>query len=133
MMTLKEIREDYVRYSTNVSNICRNLCFAGIGVVWIFKVTNTTTIPTQLYFPLLLFIVALGLDLLQYFVQTIIWYRYYLKHKSDVKNGKTEDDVVVREPEWINAFTWAIWGLKFFAVIIAYIKVGLYVHSQIIV
>lgn len=131
MMTIKEIRDDYVRYSTNVSNLCRNLSFAGFGIIWIFKYEGSTTIPQCLNLPLLLFIIALAFDLLQYVIQTIIWYRYYLKNKPKPTEHTTEEDKHVNEPEGRNAVTWTFWGLKLFTVILAYCILGVYVFSNI--
>ena len=133
-MTLKEIREDYVRYSANVSELSRNLSYAGIGVVWIFKqsasedaieTTFMNSIPVELRWPLLLFIVVLILDLLQYVIQTAIWYPYYTKYKELHKDEK-EDDVNLQEPESYNIIPWGFWFLKLMIVIIAYILMGLF-------
>lgn len=119
-MTLKEIREDYVRYSTNVSELSRNLAYAGIGIVWIFKQSNTndellstfmSSIPSELKWPLILFIVVLILDLFQYVIQTAIWYPYYAKHKEIHKEEK-EDDVNLQEPEIYSAIPWCFWVFK---------------------
>lgn len=133
-MTLKEIREDYVRYSANVSELSRNLSYAGIGVVWIFKqsasedaieTTFMNSIPVELRWPLLLFIVVLILDLLQYVIQTAIWYPYYTKYKELHKDEK-EDNVNLQEPESYNIIPWGFWFFKLMIVIIAYILMGLF-------
>ncbi len=133
-MTLKEIREDYVRYSANVSELSRNLSYAGIGVVWIFKqsasgdaikTTFMSSIPEELRWPLLLFIAVLILDLLQYDIQTGIWYPYYIKNKEQHKDEK-EDDVNLQEPESYNIIPWGFWIFKLIIVIIAYIFLGLF-------
>ena len=133
-MTLKEIREDYVRYSANVSELSRNLSYAGIGVVWIFKqsasenaieTTFMNSIPVELRWPLILFIVVLILDLLQYVIQTAIWYPYYTKYK-ELHKDKKEDDVNLQEPESYNIIPWCFWIFKLIIVIIAYILMGLF-------
>lgn len=133
-MTLKEIREDYVRYSANVSELSRNLSYAGIGVVWIFKqsasgdaikTTFMNSIPNELRLPLLLFIAVLILDLFQYVIQTAIWYPYYTKNKVLHKDEK-EDDVNLQEPEIYNIVPWGFWLFKLIIVIIAYILLGLF-------
>ncbi len=133
-MTLKEIREDYVRYSANVSELSRNLSYAGIGVVWIFKqsmpedaieTTFMNSIPVELRWPLILFIVVLILDLLQYVIQTAIWYPYYTKYKEQHKDEK-EDDVNLQEPESYNIIPWGFWIFKLIIVVIAYILMGLF-------
>lgn len=133
-MTLKEIREDYVRYSTNVSELSRNLAYAGIGIVWIFKQPITgdagistfmSSIPSELKWPLILFIAVLILDLFQYVVQTSIWYPYYAKHKKLHGNEK-EDDVNLLEPEIYSAIPWCFWLFKLIMVVIAYFLMGIF-------
>lgn len=137
-MTLKEIREDYVRYSTNVSDLSRNLSYAGIGIIWIFKQsssgdTSSTTfmnsIPSELRGPLMLFAIVLVLDIFQYFIQTLIWYFYYLKQKHTNENDN-EDDVIVQEPEKRNIIPWILWCVKFIIVIIAYILLGYFLLKK---
>lgn len=133
-MTLKEIREDYVRYSSNVSELSRNLSYAGIGIIWLFKqsisndsvqTTFMNSIPSELRLPLVLFVIALVIDILQYFLQTTIWYFYYLKNKSKRKqtNG-VEDTINLQEPEWLNILPWLFWLGKFLLVIVAYFLIG---------
>lgn len=131
-MTLKEIREDYVRYSTNVSELSRNLSYAGIGIVWIFKQSNAqnlttatfmNSIPDELRIPLILFVVVLILDLLQYVIQTAIWYPYYLDNKK-LHPMDNEEDVNLQEPEKYSIIPWAFWIFKLIIVVVAYFMMG---------
>lgn len=131
-MTLKEIREDYVRYSANVSELSRNLSYAGIGIVWIFKQSSPeeamktafmNSIPYELRWPLLLFIVVLILDLFQYVIQTAIWYPYYKEQKEKHKDEK-EEDVNLNEPEKYNTIPWWFWIFKLIIVVFAYVLMG---------
>lgn len=133
-MTLKEIREDYVRYSTKVSELSRNLSYAGIGVIWIFKHANISdvdvstfmgSIPSELRYPLILFVAALVLDLLQYVIQTIIWYPYYVGKKKKHK-GENEENVILQEPEIYNVIPWCFWIFKLIIVVVAYFILGLF-------
>lgn len=133
-MTLKEIRDDYVRYSANVSELSRNLSYAGIGIVWIFKHSSNSeedvstfmsSIPSELKWPLILFIAVLILDLFQYVIQTAIWYPYYVKHKEQHKNEK-EDDVNLHEPEIYSAIPWCFWLFKLIIVVVAYFLMGIF-------
>ena len=134
MMKIKEIRDDYVRYSTDVSNLSRNLSFAGIGIIWIFKATEhseAVSIPAALLFPLFLFIIALGLDIFQYILQTAIWYIYYLIKKPRKNSTETEDTKYVHEPEWLNAIPWGIWFAKTVCVVCAYWRLGKFVFPKV--
>jgi hypothetical protein len=133
-MTLKEIREDYVRYSTIVSELSRNLSYVGIGIVWIFKQTNTVnipkatfmnSIPLELRMPLILFIAVLIVDLFQYVIQTLIWYPYYVRQKKKHPN-ENEDTIDLNEPESYSVIPWMFWIFKLLMVIAAYFQMGLF-------
>ena len=78
-MRLREIRSDYERYSTKVSDINRQLIFAGIAIVWLFRASNdggNTIFPTELHPTLFYFILSFGADILQYSLQSIYWFCY---------------------------------------------------------
>lgn len=75
-MKIKDVREAYYFYSGKASDVARQLAFAGIAVVWIFKVEATPTsvaLPPELFKPLIAFVVTLLLDALQYAAGTLIW------------------------------------------------------------
>jgi hypothetical protein len=76
-MKLEDTRKAYQEYSKAASDVTRELAFAGIAVIWIFRITNAASgvpgIPATLHLPLVLFVVALGLDLLHYATGTVIW------------------------------------------------------------
>ena len=68
-MKIHEIRDAYYEASGTVSDISRQLAFAGIAVIWVLKVGDGSGgIPfsSELVIPLYCFVSALGLDLLQY-------------------------------------------------------------------
>lgn len=126
-MKLEEIRKDYERYSTKVSDLNRKLIFAGIAVIWIFRVTSSgkTEIPKELITPLFWFILSLGADILQYIIQSLIWYFYYSNKKRKLKCDNTEQQIV-NEPEWPNIFSWLLWITKVGATVFAYVKLAIY-------
>lgn len=128
-MKLSEIRSDYVRYSTKLSDINRQLIFAGIAIVWLFRISTTDgiTIPQDLLYPLLLFVASFLFDLIQYLVQSVIWYIYYWIKKS---SNVSEDDIVAESELW-NIPTWAFWLLKVLTLILGYYKLGEYLLNSL--
>jgi hypothetical protein len=68
-------------YTKKAGDISRQLGLAGIGVIWVFRVTSGQTpslgeigaIPRIFYCPLLLIVISLGLDALQYIIGAIVW------------------------------------------------------------
>ena len=132
-MKLREIRNDHERYSTKVSDINRQLIFAGIAIVWLFRMSNNdgnTIFPIGLHPTLLFFILSFGADILQYFSQSVIWFLYYWYQKYNTKIYKNKDveDIVVKEPEWPNIIPWLFWLLKVICSIIAYYKLGVFLN-----
>lgn len=132
-MKLREIRNDYERYSTRVSDINRQLIFAGIAIVWLFRVSNNdgnTVFPIGLYPTLFFFILSFGADILQYTIQSILWFGFYWnrKYKNRKLEKKDVEDIIVKEPEWPNLIPWGFWIAKVVCTIIAYCKLGIYLN-----
>ncbi len=74
-MKLKEAREFYYDRSGLASDSARQLAFAGIAVVWILA-TNDEAVAVEansLRLPLLAFVLALALDLIQYYAAALFW------------------------------------------------------------
>ena len=131
MLDLKEIREAYEELSGKASEIGRQLNFAGIGIVWIFNKTTDLSkldvnLPVQLIFPLFLLCGSLALDLLQYFLSTLIWYGYYLANHRKDQEDQTKK---IEESEWINLLPWGFWVLKLVLTGWAYVLLALYLFN----
>lgn len=121
-MTVKELREAYEDISAILSGINRQLCFAGIAVVWIFnKSSYGLNIPEDLYWPTLLFVSSLFLDVVQYVYQTIVTYVLFLGYKFRKK--KKDDDSVGENEGWYYP-SWAFFILKIIALVWGYVKIG---------
>lgn len=129
-MKLSEIREDYEELSGLLSKFNRQLAFAGIGIVWLFRTTDvqgTTTIDTKMLTPILCFVISFGFDLLQYLWQSYVWYIYYWYKRE---RGSNEDDEM-NEPEWPNIIAWIMFTIKVCALMAAYIHLGIYLYSHL--
>lgn len=129
-MKLSEIRKAYEDLSGKLSDVNRQLAFAGIGIIWIFKISednNSTSIPNELFTPLLALIISLGIDLLQYLIQTFTWYFYYLYKQSQ---GNSEEQEI-NEPEYFNYLPWLFLLFKVVALITAYVYMFEYLRRQL--
>lgn len=90
-MKLEKYLETYYWFSGKASDVARQLAFAGVAIIWIFKAGNglQTKIPNGLLLPLILLCLSLASDLLQYVTGTIIWgffHRYHEKKMTgDIK------------------------------------------------
>ena len=90
MMKLSEIRKAYEDLTGKLSDINRQLCFAGFGIIWIFnKTSNELSVPPQLYVPAIWLISSLFIDIIQYIYSSLTWAIYYnIKREKD----KNDDD-----------------------------------------
>ena len=130
-MKLEEIRKDYERYSTNVSSLNRQLIFAGLAIIWLFRIPEkgTASIPIELVDSLFFFVFSLCSDIFQYVTQSLIWTGYYWYNKCKHRNSKKNvEECVVNEPEWPNLLPWLLWVLKIVFLGIAYWKLACYLH-----
>jgi hypothetical protein len=102
--------------SDKASEINRNLAFAGIAIIWLFKIDSDggrQIVPPELFLPGLLLVIGLAFDLLQYVIKSELWYRLARKHE---KAGKTEFHVF----PWVNYPGDTLYWLKIIATDSAY-------------
>lgn len=118
-MKLKDCRESYYYNSGKASDISRQLGFAGLALIWAFRVssTGTTVIPSDLRWASFMLIIGLALDFLQYIVATIVWGIY---HRFKERKHTSEDQDFLA-PRAINYPANACFLLKQVAIFIAYI------------
>jgi len=74
---VEHYRQTFYEFSGKASDATRQLAFAAIAVIWLFKKDAPLSIPHDLILPGILVIAALAADLLQYTVGAGIWYTYY--------------------------------------------------------
>lgn len=118
-MKLKDARELYYFYSGKTSDLVRQLGLAGIAVIWIFKydVQGVPKIPQALLPPLILIVLGLALDLLQYAVATSIWGIF--QRRKEVSG--VADDADFLAPKQFNWPTIGLFVLKAASIIAAYV------------
>jgi hypothetical protein len=100
-MNLQGYRDTFYFFTGKVSDISRQLAFAGIAIIWIFKkdVPGTgLTVPRELLLPGVFIVLALGFDLLQYCIATVIWFFYY---RIKEMRGVAENAELGRHSEWL--------------------------------
>ena len=74
-MRLDVCSQLYADFTAKASDVARQLAFAGIAIVWIFRqqAGDKPVLPTELLLPAALFAVTLAFDLLQYIAASISW------------------------------------------------------------
>lgn len=115
---LSEFKDDYYFFTGKLSDINRQIAFAGIALIWVFKQNDDKNIliDESLILPAILIVLALGFDILQYIYQSITWSIFYTYHK---RKNKSEDKKI-QSPEYLNYLAWFFFSIKVILVLIAY-------------
>lgn len=116
-MKLSDYQNTYYEFSGNASNVARQIAFAGIALIWIFKKDSGTgfSLPNELLWPALFLIIGLTADLLQYISSSVVWGVF---HRTNEARGYKPDDEL-DAPIFLN---WP--GLFFFWTKLVFISCG---------
>ncbi len=120
-MKLEDAKTAYYEYSGKTSDIIRYLGLAGIAIIWIFRMESSSklSLPQNLLLPIILLIIGLSCDLLQYVTASIVWGVYHrFKEKTMVDTSKDFE-----APRQINWLTNAFFCLKILTIVWAYILI----------
>jgi hypothetical protein len=127
-MNLKEAREFYYYYSEAASDVSRKLNFAGLALIWLFKINDNGQdhIPSELLFPCTLIILSLSFDILQYIYGTAAW-GIFSRQKEKEGNDEFKAPRVINWPSllcfWIKTSMIPVAYLfLFYHIVIAYYK-----------
>ncbi len=87
-MKLSEYRETYYEFSDKASAAARQLAFAGIAVIWIFRIEQEAGVGIEpdLLLPLALLALSLAFDLLQYITATFVWGLFQWHQERKLEN-----------------------------------------------
>ena len=102
-MKLREIGENRNYYTETLSKIVRQLDFAGIAVVWIFRVAGENgqiSFSSELLWALGFFVSSLILDLLQYAYASAAWSCFFRRCETKHKLKLDGDRVAPRSINW---------------------------------
>ena len=104
-MNLSDCRSAYQDLSAKASEVARNLAFAGIAIIWIFRIEQGTEIgiPQDLIPATILLLLTLGADLLHYLAGSVIWSIY---HRLKERSGTAENEEFTAPPllNWPSLF-----------------------------
>lgn len=130
-MKLSQYKEDFYHFSGKLSDINRQIAFAGIALIWIFKKTNGNEIVIchELVLPSILLALALGFDIFQYIYQSITWALFYRYHEKRLKKKKIDKEI--HAPTVLNYPSWIFFILKVLLVITAYIFIIIYLTNTL--
>lgn len=117
-MILQKYRDDFYFFSGKASDISRQLAFAAIAIIWLFKkdAAGQLTVPLDLIRPGILVVLALALDLLQYCLATLIWYFFY----RSLERRHVPETQDVTHSVWLERPISAVFWIKIVLIIVAY-------------
>ncbi|WP_175703183.1 hypothetical protein [Burkholderia ambifaria] len=133
MTTVAEYQGTYHWHSTKASDVSRQLGFAGIAVIWLFKTqatgSPTITMPALLDLPLALIVLSLSLDLFQYIWQSMLWGVVWRLFER--RHGLENDDHF-EVSKYLNWPAIGIFWLKLLTMIVGYICLLKYLTGVLI-
>lgn len=128
-MKIQDYRDTFYTFSGKASDLNRQLGFAGIAIIWLFKKEpiGGLTIPRELVLPSFLIVGSLVCDMVQYCLASIIWHWFY---RSKEKIGIKEDKDLAHSV-WLERPIWIAFWLKIVLIVAAYVFISLFLWSQI--
>ena len=123
-MKLEEYRQTFYTYSGKASDLNRQLGFAAIALIWLFKIDRggQLAIPDTLIVPGILIVLSLCFDMLHYCVGTVIWRCFY---RTKEKNGVSEE-AEIQHSVWLERPIYALFAMKIVFMMSAYVGILLF-------
>jgi hypothetical protein len=121
MMKLKEYLDTYYEFSGKTSDVARQLAFAAIAIIWIFRDSDGAhqLLPDKLIVPAFTVMLALALDFAQYVSGTFIW-GFFHRFKE---RGGVEADTEIKASPWLNKPILFFFIAKILSLILGYILI----------
>jgi hypothetical protein len=131
-MKLSDYKKTYYEFSGLTSGVARNLAFAGIALVWIFKTEAAPTprITQHLIIPTVLLALTLTFDLLQYIAGTCVWGFFQWYHERKLHDAT--EDPELDSPSWLKLPQFTFFVLKLATVLSAYLFITVYIWNMCI-
>ena len=118
-MKLKEAWDNYADHTRRVGELVRQLSFAGIAVIWLFRIEDdgSTRIADDLRLPTLLLVLSLALDFLQAAIGSAVWGVFGRKKELEFGEDYAGD---FKRPRQINWPALTLFWAKTAGIVLAY-------------
>lgn len=130
MPNIQTYRDYHYEATVKVSENIRTLAIAELAIVWIFieKQANQYFIPPGLVFPIVLVVIALVLDFIQYVYKSIAYHVVFRRFEYQLEKKKiTENNNRLYVDLWINRISYIIFYTKVIVLTVSYIFLISYV------
>lgn len=129
MSYYKDMQKTYLDYTSKASQSVKTNAISGLAAVWI--ISHPPKDSTSLFFEYrhlfaisaLLFICAIGLDLIHSFSGSIVFWIYIQQKFREYKGHEKERDKTnFTYPWWVTWIPWTFYVLKILAIVAATLK-----------
>jgi hypothetical protein len=124
MLSLSEARDASNEYSGKASELARQLGFAALGIIWIFKKDQPggeIDIAPALIRAAAAVAVGLAFDFLQYLIGSEVWERLFFHHESKCKDeGETFESYKFTISKWFLRPMSFCYYSKIVSIVVAY-------------
>ena len=119
MPKLQDYREAFYTFSGKASDLSRQLSFAGIALIWLFKQDRAgqPVIPPELILPSIFIVGSLALDMVHYVTASGIWYLFY----RSKENANVKESTELKHSPWLDGTIMVLFAAKLMCVILAYL------------
>ncbi|BFG70143.1 hypothetical protein KACHI17_10240 [Sediminibacterium sp. KACHI17] len=131
-------QSDFYEASSEVSKISRNLVFAVLGILLIFRNLESNAgpfIPKELNWPLILIVIFIVLDLAHYIFRTFSILHFYTRKKNkynkEVETKKISDVNYPDYPKYIPLISWVLFIMKISCSLISFILVIIFLVPKL--
>ena len=131
-IALLEVAEEaYEDRSKQASDLCRQLAFAGIALIWVFRIERgaSKTLDPGLVWPAIFIVCTLALDFLHYVSATLLWGAH---RRVWEKRFLRDEPIPTEAPRWINWPAIAFFWLKIGAIAVAYYGILSYLIRAVV-
>ena len=132
-MTLEDALEYYNQRTAKLSEVVRQLNFAGIAVIWLFRTGQKTGgIPynDSLLWPLGLLVASATFDLLHYAYSSAAWGIFHRKKEKELKHNNKAEFHAPAAINWLSNFFF--WGKAVMTVAAYFLLVNYIAHYLVL-
>ena len=126
-MKLSRIRTTWYEISGIASTVARQLAFAGIAVVWMFRNDKAegSIIPADLLLPLFCYSLSLFFDIMQYAYSSSVWFWLTFSYERKRKDSYRNPNIKILN--WHKYPQSVLFFLKLIVVLIGYVFLSIYI------
>ncbi|HVZ69606.1 MAG TPA: hypothetical protein VG891_09090 [Rhizomicrobium sp.] len=125
---LQDVWGFYDAYNKSVNEISRQVSYAGIALIWVFKISSPDgiRIPKQLFVAAFLLGLCIVFDFLQYVIGSITYQIY-----GSYKEKRVSENEAFQQPNWLLMPMDGLFFLKITAAVAGYVFILEYLNSNI--